>query len=98
MNTTTTYFYFYVAEEDLHAVMIQKDQGDGTFAVRPVCAYYREKTAREYVEKHNERIAARAEGKRLPSVRSNPPIEYRFYIPEWWSDRCPNWSHMERVV
>lgn len=94
----TIYFYFYVAEEDLHAVMVQKNQGDGTFAVRPVCAYYREKTAREYIENHNARIAARAEGKRLPSIRTNPPIDYRFYIPEWWSDRCPNWSHMEKVV
>lgn len=97
-----TYFYFYVSEEDLHAVMIQRDNEDGTFSVRPVSAYYREKTAREIVRKHNERIAdralPRAERKNPPPVRSNPPIEYRFYIPEWWSDRCPNWSHMDRVV
>lgn len=96
-----TYFYFYVSEEELHAVMIQRDNGDGTFSVRPVSAYYREKTAREVVAKHNERLAdralPRAERKNLPPVRTNAPLEY-FHVPEWWTDRCPNWPRMERVV
>ena len=90
---TTTYFYFYVAEENLHAVMAQRDLGNGTFSVRPVAAYFQEKSARAYVNTVNERIAARDHS----YLRSNPPIKYR-QVPEWWTDRCPNWSHMERVV
>lgn len=92
------YFYFYVAEEDLHAVMVEKDNEDGTVCVRPVSAYYQAKTAKDYVAKVNAHIAARAEGKRLPSIRTNPPIEYRFAVPEWWTNRVPNWHKMSRVV
>ena len=89
-----TYFYFYVSEEELHAVMVQRDNGDGTFSVRPISAYYREKTAREVVAKRNERAADR---RNVAPFRTNPPIEYR-RVPEWWIDRCPNWPRMERVV
>lgn len=88
------YFYFYVAEENLHAVMVQKDNEDGTVCVRPVSAYYQAKTAKAYVEKVNARIADRS----LPIIRTNPPIEYRFHVPEWWTDRVPNWHKMSRVV
>lgn len=89
----TTYFYFYVSEEELHAVMVQRDNGDGTFSVRPVAAYLQERSARAYVNDTNERIAARDHTAR----RVNPPIRY-WQVPEWWTDRCPNWTHMERVV
>lgn len=90
---TTTYFYLYVAEEDLHAVMAQRERDDGTFSVRPVAAYFQAKSAQAYVDTVNARIAARDHS----YLRFNPPIQYR-QVPEWWTDRCPNWPHMEKVV
>ena len=88
-----TYFSLYVPEENLYAVMVQRARDDGSFSVRPVSAYFQEKSAQAYVNKVNARIAARDHS----CLRSNPPIQY-WGVPQWWLDRCPNWTHMERVV
>lgn len=86
----TRYSYFYVPEENLHAVIVTlQRKGDTHVAMRPDCAYFNEKTAKIFVEKANQ---AASENKPLP--RRNPPIDYRFTIPKWWSNRFPNWNHM----
>lgn len=86
------YFYLYVAEENLHAVMIQRANKDGSFSVRPVCAYQQENLARAYVDKIN----AAMQSKRLPRIQPNSFIDYGFSIPQWWVQRCPNWKQTER--
>lgn len=97
LTSTVHYFYFYVPEENLHAVMIQSERSEGVFSIRPVSAYYQEKTAKAYVKKVNERIAAKKRGEKPDIIRTNPPISY-FRVPEWWTDRFPDRSHMHQAI
>lgn len=87
------YSYYYYSPENLHVVMVTRDNSDGTVAVRPVCAYYQEKRAKDYISTTNERVAARDHSFR----RVNPPVRY-ISVPEWWEEKFPNWSHMTKAV
>lgn len=86
------YSYYYYSPEDLHVVMICRDNGDGTVALRPERAYYTEKSAKAYIESTNQRIADRNRSYR----RTNPPIRY-FQVPDWWTAKFPNWNRMKKV-
>ena len=87
------YSYYCYSAENLHVVMATRDNSDGTVSVRPVYAYFQEKSAKEYIHKVNERIANHDRS----YLRVNPPVRY-FGVPEWWSEKFPNWSHMKKVV
>ena len=87
------YSYYYYSPENLHVVMVSKDNDDNTIAIRPDRAYYTKKSALAYVESANKRIVNRDHSYR----ETKPPIRY-WQVPDWWMKKFPNWNRMYKGV
>lgn len=88
------YSYYYYRALNLHVIIATRNNGDNTFSVRPVAAYFSAKSAQTYVSQYNEYLAS---GRKGTAPRCNPSVRF-LSVPNWWIEKYPNWAKMHEII